>query len=176
VRAAALLAALLLVGSLQLTHDASTPALQPATAQARFAPLAAGSTAGANATNASATVAGAVLVASTQDLLWLNNTNATGAYWVRLVSTSATGLAGATTLRLGVDNGTATDQVVVSNGLLTQSSGAYVRLPPASANRVYATTLVAALYGTGVLALDVYVADDPAESAFYVMRAVVTVT
>lgn len=172
-----LLAALLLVGSLQLTHDASTPLLSPAAAEVRFGPKAAGATVGLNATNASATLAGALVVAATQDVFWLNNTNATGAYYVRLVSTSASGLAGATTLNVGVDNGTAaTDQVTVAGGVLTQPGGAYVRLAPASTNKVYATTLVALAFGTGVLGMDVYVADDPAESAYYVMRASVTVT
>ena len=175
-RLPALLAALLLVGSLQLTHEASTPGLSPAAAEVRFAPSAPGSSAGANATNASATVAGAVVLASTQDILWLNNTNATGAYWVRLVATSVSGVAGATTLALGVNNGTPTDQVVVTNGALTQSGGAYVQVAPSSANRVYATSLVPLAFGTGVLTFDAYVADDAAESAYYVMRGTVTVT
>lgn len=175
-RLPALLAALLLVGSLQLTHEASTPGLSPATAEARFAPAAAGASAGLNATNASATVAGAVVLAATQDLFWLNNTNATGAYWVRLVATSTSGVAGATAIALGINNGTPTDQVVVTNGALTQPGGAYVQLPPASANRVYATTLVPLAFGTGVLRFDAYVADDPGESAYYVMRGTVTVT
>ena len=175
-RAGALLAALLLVGSLQLTHDASTPTLSPSPAEVPFGAAAAGSTVGANATNASATIAGAVVLAATQDLLWLNNTNATGAYWVRLASTSASGLGLGTHVTLGVHNGTATDQVVLLDGVLTQSGGPYVRLPPASANRVYATTLVPLAFGTGVLTFDAYVADDPEESAYHVMRGSVTVT
>lgn len=175
-RLGALLAALLLVGSLQLTHDASTPSLSPTPVEVPFGAQASGATVGANATNASASIVGAVVLASTQDLFWLNNTNATGAYWVRLVATSTSDLGTVTTLALGVDNGTATDQVVVANGALTQPSGAYVRLPPSSSNRVYATTLVPLVFGTGALAFDAYVADDEAESAYYVMRGSVTVT
>lgn len=171
-----LLAALVLVGSLQLTHGDSTPALQPRASEVAFGPLAAGSTAGANATNASAAIAGAVGLETTQNLLYLNNTNASGAYHVRIVTTQATGLTGATTLNVGIHNGTATDQVTVTNGILTQSAGPYVRLAPGSTNRIYAETLVGILYGTGFVALDVYVADDPSESAYYVMRANLTVT
>ena len=174
---AALLAALLLVGSLQLTHGDSTPSLSPSQAEAAFGALASGSTVGANATNASVSIAGAVALAATQNVLYLNNTNATGAYYVKLVSTTTTGLAGATTINLGIDNGTAsTDQVRVAAGLLTQSGGDYVRLAPGSTNRLYATTLVSVVFGTGFIAFDAYVADDPEESAYYVMRANLTVT
>jgi hypothetical protein len=110
VKGAPLLLALALVGSLQLTHGDSTPTLQPSAAEVAFGRLAAGSTVGANATNASAAIAGAVTLETTQNLLYLNNTNASGAYHVRLVSTQATGLTGATTLNVGIHNGTATDR------------------------------------------------------------------
>lgn len=174
-RALAIVLAILAIGSIRLTYPTSAPRVTVETVEAGFGALAPGSVAGVNMTNASVSLA-ASLVGATDQVLYLNNSNASGAYHVRLVQTSAVGIADITTLNIGVDNGTSTDQIRVAAGLLTQSSGAYVQLPPASTNRIYVTSLVGALFGTGTIDFDVYVSDDAAESAYYVMKGSITVT
>lgn len=164
------------VGSIQLTH-ASTLTLAPQTVEAPFGKLAVGSTVGANATNGSASTAGSVLGATTF-MLYLNNTHATLPAYVKLVLTSSSGLTGLTSLSVGVHNGTAsTSHIVGSLGSISQSSGSYTRLEPASTNRLYVTqTVDGVLHGSTALSLDVYVADDEAESAYAKTRATFTIT
>ena len=163
------------MGSIRLTTSGLPATTLPEPVEVAFAPRAAGATVGANATNASATVAGS-LVGTTAQALWLNNTNASGAYHARIVLWSASGLADVTSLAVGIDNGTATPQVTGTLGGLTQAGGALVRLEPGSANSVYVSQTVGLTQGTTVLDMEVYVADDAAESAYYVMRMRLTIT
>lgn len=174
-RGRSLLLAFALVGSISIAYPTSSPTMTVGLVEVAFGALAAGSTVGLNATNGSASLAGAVLVLTTTSVLYLNNTH-TSPLFVKLVETSASGLADSTTLTLGIDNGTATDQVVSAGGILTQTSGPYVQLPASSTNTLYVTTLVSALFGTGIIAFDVVVADDTDESATYEMKGQVTVT
>lgn len=172
-----ILLALALVGSITLSHGPSTPTMTISPVEVALGPLLAGSSVGANATNGSVTFAGATSLLTTTDLLYLNNTNASRTYYVKLMEYSSTGLALATTINIGVNNGTAnTDQVLVSLGAVTQSSGPYVPLPPGTTGKIYASTLVSVVYGTGMIGFEVLVADDASETAYYSMRSVVTVT
>lgn len=171
----AFLAALLLVGAIQLTHS-SAPEMRVVTAEVRLGSLAAGSTVGTNATNGSLSLAGCTILSCTDDLWYLNNTNDSSSYFVKLVATSTSGIGTITTLNVGIDNGTDTDQIQIASGSLTQSSGGYVQLSPTTTNRLYATSLVPLAFGTGSVIFDVYVSDDVDESAYYTMRATLTVT
>jgi hypothetical protein len=175
-RAPALALALALVGSITLTH-ASAPSISVRTVEVPFGKIVAGSSVGANATNGSVSIAGRIVL-GTDNVLYVNNTHSTDALYVKLSEWSVTGLGGVTTINVGIDNGTSTDQVKISLGSVTQASGAYVRLAPSSTNRIYVQSLVVALSHTTptVISLDAYVADDLAESAYYTMRAAITVT
>ena len=173
--ATALLAGLLLTGSITLTHSGSLT-LSPATTHAPMGRLAAGSSVGSNATNGSASVAGA-LVATTTDLLYLNNTDGSNAVYARLVLTSNSALTGVTSLSVGIKNGTSqTAQVNGAAGSITQSSGSYVRLEPGSSNRIYVTQTVSVIFSGATLNMDLIVADDTAESAFARSKVVVSIT
>ena len=175
-RAPALALALALVGSITLTH-ASAPSMTIRTVDVPMGKLASGSSVGSNSTNGSVTIAGR-LVLGTDNVLYLNNTHATDSLLVKLVETSVTGLGGVTTINVGIDNGTLTDQIKISLGSLSQTSGAYVTLGPSSTNRIYVTSQVVALTHTTPTAIsfDAYVSDDAAESAYYTMRGTTTVT
>lgn len=75
-------------------------------------PLAAGSTAGTNSTNGTVSVLGSLLSLTTN--AWtLENTNGTGTYVVRLAVRSTSSIANLALLKIGVDNGTTTDQIVI---------------------------------------------------------------
>lgn len=173
----ALLVSLPFTGSVSVRHADSTGGFTPSATEVPFGVLAAGTSVGTAATNATASLAGA-LVSTRTDLFYLNNTSATGAYWAKIVLTSSSGLSSAlVALEIGIDNGTAsTSQVAATLGSITQSSGAYVRLPPASTNRIYVVHTVTVLFGTGVFGLDVYAADDASESAVVRTRAALTLT
>lgn len=162
--AAALAAGLLLTGSITIQH-ASTIAVRPVRVEAPLGPLAAGSSAGMNATNGSASVAGSLL-STTTDLLYLNNTNATSPVHAKLVLNSASGVAGLTSLAIGIRNGSASaTQVAATAGSITQTSGSYLRLEPASTNRIYVTQTVSLTFAGSTVDMDLLVADDLAESA-----------
>lgn len=163
-------AALALGGSIALAHTASSGAFDVEEVETRFAPLALGSTAGTNATNASASVTG-VLLAASANALWLNNTNTTGAWYVRLTAAATSGLPNLVTLVVGIDNGTLTPQVTVSLGSLTQSSGALVRLAPGASSKIYVTNAVSVTGVASSVTLDVDVFDSAAETAYMRMRA-----
>lgn len=175
-RAAGVLLAFALVGSITLSYPAGTHAMTPQVVEVRFGPLVAGSSAGANYSDASASVAGALVTLAT-DMLYLNNTNATGVWYVRLVSVSTAGIASIVSLDVGIDNGTAsTSQIVGSLGVLTQTEGSYVRLEPASTNRIYLTQAVTSLVAPEtVLTLDVYAADSSDGSAYVITNANLTI-
>lgn len=170
------LAALLLTGSIQLAHAPSGGSVEPLSVEVPFGRLAPGSTVGANATNASASVTGALL-ATTTHVLYLNNTNATGAWHARLAIVGSSGLANLATLQLGIENGTASvEQVTASLGTLTRTTGPLVRLEPASANRIYVTQAVTSLATPTTLWLDAVVADDETGSAAVVTKARIGLT
>lgn len=135
-----------------------------------LAPLASGSTVGLNATNGSVSLANSLLLVSA-NAFYLNNTNATGAYYAKLALLSSSGVGNVVALSIGIDNGTQTDQITGSLGALTQSSGPYVRLEPGSTNMIYVSQDVVSLLGTTTLQFEVRLSDDEAESAFYTMRA-----
>lgn len=163
-------------GGLTLRH-ASVPTLVPRGVEVPMGRLAAGSAVGSNATNATASTAGA-LVSTTTDLLYLNNTNASAPTYARLVLTSSSGLANVVDLQVGIKNGSAqTLQVAGTGGSVTQSSGSYVRLEPGSANRIYLTQTVGLLFSGGAtLDMDLLVADDLAETATVREKVRVTIT
>lgn len=171
-----LAAALVLVGSIQATYETRISNVEPSEVETPMGSLAPGSSGGLNGTDGTASVVGTLLATRT-DVLYLNNTNATGAWYARLTSTSSTGIANLVSLELGIDNGTASvAQVIGSLGTLTQKTGAYVRLEPASANKIYIARTVTLLAVTSTVTLDVRVADDAAESAYLITNAVVSVT
>lgn len=168
--------AFLLVGSIALAAQSTAPAVAPEEVEVRMAPLAAGSSAGQNFSDASASVAG-VLISARTNVLWLNNTNATGAWYVRLEAVGATGITNLASVTVGVDNGTASvAQVTGTLGALTQTTGAYVRLEPASANRIYLTQAVSLLGQGATIPLKVYAADDATGAAYVATDARLTIT
>lgn len=172
-----LAAAALLVGAITLTYPAGTQSATALEVEVRFGPLVAGSSAGQNASDASASVAGSLLSLRT-NMLYLNNTNATGAWYVKIASASTSGLANVVSVTVGIDNGTAdTAQVVGALGALTQTEGAYTRLEPASANRIYLTQAVSSLLAPDtVLALDVHASDSATGDAYVITNANLTLT
>lgn len=163
-------------GGIALTH-ASAPALVPRTTEAPMGRLAAQSGVGSNATNATASTAGA-LVSTTTDLLYLNNTDATAPTYARLVLTSSSGLGNVVSMQVGIKNGSAQAvQVAGTGGSVTQSDGSYVRLEPGSVNRIYLTQTVGLLFSGGArLDMDLLVSDDLAESATVRAKVRVTIT
>lgn len=173
---AGLAAALVLTGSITLSHEGSL-AFSPVEVEAPLGRLASGSGIGLNATNGSASVAGA-LVATTTDLLYLNNTNATSPVWAKLVLTSSSGTSGLLSLAVGIRNasGSEAGQVLGSAGSITQTSGSYLRLEPASTNRIYVTQAVPVVFSGSSLSMDLLVADDTSESAFVRSKVVVGIT
>lgn len=162
-------------GGIVLVHSGSSGFFDVVEVEVPFGRLAPGSTVGANSTNASVSV-GAALLSTTTDALYLNNTNATGAYYARLVAYSTSGIANLVTLEIGIDNGTRTEQVVASLGSLTQSSGSYVKLEPGSTNTIYVTNAVTSLLAAdSVIRLDVYAAESESGGTFTKTQATVAV-
>lgn len=173
--AACVAVAALFVGSITTTHESALQ-MQPRSVEAPMGALASGSSGGVNGTNGTASVAGA-LVSATTDVLYLNNTNATTPAYAKLVLTGSSGLAGVSSLAIGIKNGTTSvSQVTASAGSITQSEGAYVRLEPGSANRIYMTQTVGFLFGGTSLRMDLLVADDLAESATIRTKVALNIT
>lgn len=173
--APALALALALVGSITLVHGDATGSLVGRAVETPLGKLASGSTVGANATNGSASVTGTLLSATT-DVWWLNNTNASGVYHAKLDVVSTSGVSNLALLRIGIDNGTRTDQVVATAGALTQAGGSYVQLPASSSNRIYATQAVVSLGSPSQVVLRITLSDDVEESASVEMRAALGLT
>lgn len=169
------MASLFVTGSITLTRDPSQGALQPRRVEVGMGPLVSGVTVDADGANASVSMVGSKTL-RTVNVLWLNNTNASGAWFVRLQSNGTTGLANLVALTIGIDNGTKTNQVSVSTGLLTLSTGPLVRLPAASANRIYVTLDVSATGLASEVRFDVIAADDATEAATVVTKGRVAVT
>lgn len=162
-------------GTLTLLHTESTGTFEPIEVEVPFAPHGEGGTMGANNTNASVSIAG-TLLQTTTDILYINNTNTTGAHWARLEVADTTNLANLDLLKLGIDNGTTTtDQIIIEVGSLTDADGTYVKLEPGSTNTIYVTQSLSSLTTSGVT-FWVYSADDTQESAFVKTRAQLTLT
>ncbi len=161
-------------GLLTLLHSESTGSLEPAVVEVPFGSLAPGTDLGLNQTNATVSIAGSILQTTT-NILYLNNTNSTGIHFARLEVIDTTNLANLDLLEIGIDNGTATDQITILLGAITDSDGTYVRLEPGSSNTIYVTQALAAL-ATSSVSFHVYSSDDEAESAFVKTRAQVTLT
>lgn len=130
-----------------------------------------GVTIGANATNASVTLARSTVLLTT-NALWLNNTNATGAYYARVSLHASSGLDPLLTLlEVGIDNGTLHPQVTTVVGVLGLTSGEYVKLEPGSTNRIYVTQLFASTAGLAPsFGMTVTLADEANASAYSVTR------
>lgn len=160
----------LAAGVLQTLPLSGEMSVDPEGTEVPFGRLVSGSSVGSNATNATASLDGATLLTTTS-MLYLNNTNATGAWYAKIVLTSSSGVSNLVNMRVGIDNGTATDQVVALLGSLTQSSGSYVRLAPGSTNTIYLTNLVTNPALTSTLRMDVYVTSDPVERDLVVTKA-----
>lgn len=164
-----------LIGSISVDHPGASTSIDVVGVETPFGTSAPGSSVGSNATNASASVAG-TLVAATTTLWYLNNTNATGAYYARLTEYSATGVPNLVSFTLGINNGTSTPEVTGALGALTQTSGPYVRLEPASTNTIYVTQAVTALSSGARVDVVVDLSDDAQESATLRTFATVTLT
>lgn len=173
---AILLATSLLTGNITLVTTSATAEVAPTTGEVTFGALVAGSTVGANATNASASVNGA-LTSTTTHLWYFNNTNASTPYHVKLVLLNTPGVTSITSLTIGIDNGTSNvAQVTTSLGSLTKTDGNYVRIDPGATVRIYATHLVGLTFSSAQFQLEAYVADDTSESAVAKMRATFDLT
>lgn len=173
--ALALTLSILTCGSITVATEGPGATTLVETVEVPLGQLAAGSAVGVNATNGSVNIANSLLLVST-DAFYLNNTNATGAYYAKLVLFSSSGVGNVVALAVGIDNGTRTDQIKGALGSLTQTSGAYVRLEPGSVNKLYVSQDVVSLLSTTTIQFEVRLADDEAESAFYTMRARVTLS
>lgn len=163
-------------GGIQLEHTTSAPSLDVATVEVPFGKLATGSTVGANATNASASISAGVVVTSTANAFYLNNTNASAAWYVKIVYVASSGIAQLTTGNLGVNNGTSVDHVIISSGDVTQPSGSYQRLEPASTNRLYVKSLEGVFFGGATIDFDVYASDTPTGASSLVSKGRITLT
>jgi hypothetical protein len=163
------------VGGLSVTYASATESSIVRTVEVPLAALVAGSTGGLNGTRGAASVANQ-LVLTTTDMLYLNNTNATGAWFAKLVLTSSSGLTGITSLTIGINNGTSTAQIVGSLGSMTQTSGPYVKLETSSTNKIYLTQTTTALQSTSTFAFDVYAADSATEAGLVLTSGTITIT
>jgi hypothetical protein len=165
----------LAAASSTLIHAQSSTSLDPVVeVEVPFGELAAGSTVGANATNASASVSG-TLSLTTTEFLYLNNTNASGTYHAKLELIDSQDIGILDTLEVGIDNGTRTDQMVVDGGSVTRSSGPYVELGADSTNMLYVRTSLSSLTTTPKLWWWAYAADDADGSAYVKSYGVLTV-
>lgn len=174
--ALAVLVAWALMGSITLTYASGTTSAATQLVEVRLGALAAGSAASSDHAEGTASVAG-VLVSARTNLLYLNNTNATGAWYVKIAQVSTSGISNVVSLAVGIDNGTAsTPQVTGALGALTQTEGSYVRLEPASTNRIYVTQAVSLVGPDTALALDIYAADTAAADAYVITNANLTIT
>lgn len=180
-RMAWLLAGLVLLavpaqGGIVLLHTESSGGFTPVEVEAPFGQLVPGSTLGANATNASVSIAGSTLTKTT-NLLYINNTNATGAHYARLALVGSSDLGALDVVRLGIDNGsTSVDQIIYNLGSITDADGTYVRLEPGSTNTIYVTQSLGSLLSSPSMTFWVYSADDPQESAYVKTRGTMTLT
>lgn len=163
-------------GGIRLEHTTSALSLDVATVEVPFGKLASGSTVGANATNASASMGAGVVVMSTANAFYLNNTNASAPWYVKIVYVASSGAAQLTTGNLGVNNGTSVDHVTTSSGSVTQSSGSYQRLEPGSTNRLYVESLEGVLFGGATIDFDVYASDTPSGASYTVSKGRITLT
>jgi hypothetical protein len=110
-------------------------------------------------------------------MLWLNNTNASGPWLVKLILVSSSGVTNLASLAVGIDNGTAsTDQVVGLVGAITQDTGAYVRLDANTAGKIYLTQAVSVLAQTSSLAIEIQATDSSDEPAYITTYANLSVT
>lgn len=141
---AAMLVAHLLIGSVFVPSVLSQVDASPVDVEVRLGRLASGSTVASDGTNATASVVGSVGLLTTH-VLYLNNTNATGTWYAKLSLAGNGSLGNLRLARIGINNGVATDQIVVFNGAVTQTAGAYVALAPGSVNRVFVSDRVVSL-------------------------------
>ncbi|MFA5862604.1 MAG: hypothetical protein WDA16_13010 [Candidatus Thermoplasmatota archaeon] len=165
---------LALVGSITLSSDSATLTTTTIEPEVQMGALASGSSGGLNGSAGTASITGLVL-SQTTNVLYLNNTNATGAYYAKLVVTASSGIANLPALVIGIDNGTQNAQIVGTLGSLTQTSGQYVQLLAASTNRIYVTQAVTTLALTSTITMDVYAADDTSESAYVITSLTITI-
>lgn len=171
---ALLLASGLLVGSITMSHDEASATLSAAEPVVKMGALASGSAGGLNGSLGSASVSGALL-ATTTNVLYLNNTGSS-TWYARLNVTSSSGVAGLSSITLGIDNGTRVAQAAGTLGSLTQTGGSYVALAPGSANKLYVTQAVSLLGNTASFSLDVYASDATDDSAYVVTHATIGIT
>lgn len=163
-------------GGIRLVHTTSAPSLGVATVEVPFGKLASGSSVGANATNASASISAGVVVAATTNVFYLNNTNASAAWYVKIVYVGSSGIAQLSTGNFGVDNGTAVDHVKISSGSVTQTSGSYQRLEPGSTNRLYVKSLEGVFFSGATVDFDVYASDTATGASYAVSKGRITLT
>lgn len=175
-RTASLLASFALIGSITLAYPAATPASDVREVEVRMGALASVSSVTGNSTEGAASVSGSLLSLRT-DMLYLNNTNATGIWYAKISAVQSSGVSNLVSLTIGIDNGTAsTAQVTGALGALTQTAGTYVRLEPASANLIYLTQIVSIVGPDTALALDVVASGDTDDSAYVITNANLTIT
>src|SRR5688572_3222622 len=109
-RLGALAAALVLVGSITVTFPAGEQSASAQVVEVRMGALASGSTVTGNFTEGTASVAGVLITPLTTNMLYLNNTDATNAWYAKIAAVSTSGLANVVSLTVGLDNGTQTPQ------------------------------------------------------------------
>lgn len=175
-RLVAVALAALLVGSI-FRYDlvVSSFSTEPGLVELRLAPLGAGAVAGTDGTNGTVSLTG-TLALTTTDLFWINNTNASAPWYVKLELTSSSGVANLAAATLGVNNGTANSaQVTALLGSLTQTSGSYARIDPGASGRVYLSQVVSALGVPSTLATQVRVTQETNETTLVTYTLAVNV-
>lgn len=163
----------LATASVMLVHDKTTGSLSPVGVEVPFGSTINTDSVGPHQTNGSATVSGTLSLTS-QEIFYINNTNTSGLHYARLELISAENAGALDTLKIGIDNGTQTDQIVFDAGTLTSSTGPYVQLPAGSTNTIYVQQSLGNLLSTPKVTFWLYSADDPEESAFVKTRANLT--
>lgn len=175
-RVAAFALALLVSGSVTLTYPSATPSSDVRQVETPLAPLAGGSSVTGSGTEATASVGGSLISLKT-NVLYLNNTNATGVSYAKINAVSSSGVSNLVSLTVGINNGTAdTAQVTGALGAITQSGGDYVRLEPASTNRIFLTQAVTLVGPDASLVLDIVTSDTTDDSAYMITNANLTIT
>jgi hypothetical protein len=175
--AVALAASFLLVGSVRLRHESPPSRITPVAPEVVYGRLAAGSSAGVNLTNASATVVG-TLLSTLSTVLYLNNTNSSGAYSLRLAVDGVSGLANLVSAEVGIETagGARTPMIKVSLGGVTQSTGSFVTVAGGTSARIYVSLTVSAAGLLSTINFHTIVADDSTEAAYMRMKGRIAVT
>lgn len=156
-----------------VTYQPSTGTFDPVEVDVPWGQLQDGTTIGANNSTANVPVDG-TLTLSSSDILYANNTNPDTSLHIRLSLVDATGLNLVSLLKIGIDNGTQTDQITIETGIITQQTGPLVHIQPGSTNTIYLDQSLDILGSTVEVTFEMVIADDTDETAYATTTATLT--